>query len=107
MTHRTTRSRAARFRRNRPRAFPDGGIQSAVNAFEAAIAEHQRGNLAQAIAAYERLLKEQPRNATALTNLATAHKQAGNFDEALRCFRRALDVDSTLPELWLNYGNLL
>jgi predicted O-linked N-acetylglucosamine transferase (SPINDLY family) len=75
--------------------------------FEAAVAAQKRGDLAAAIAAYERLLKRRPANAALLVNLATALKQAGRREEALACFRRGAELKDAPPALWFNYGNLL
>ncbi|MEM8714374.1 MAG: tetratricopeptide repeat protein [Cyanobacteria bacterium P01_G01_bin.4] len=42
-----------------------------------------------------------------LIQQAAQHKQTGNLQDALTCYREALATDPTLPELWFNYGNLL
>lgn len=77
------------------------------HAFEAAVAEHRCGNLAGAIAQYERLRKQRPAHAGVLANLATALKQSGRREEALECFRRAIEKERAPPEVWFNFGNLL
>jgi protein O-GlcNAc transferase len=75
--------------------------------FEAAVAAHKGGDLAGAIAAYERLLKRQPANTGLLVNLATALKAAGRREDALACFRRGAAFKDAPAPLWFNYGNLL
>jgi protein O-GlcNAc transferase len=83
------------------------GPDAFQRAFEAAVADHKGGNLAAAIAAYQRLLERHPADTGLLTNLATALKQAGRREDALACFRRGVQAKAAPPELWFNYGNLL
>ena len=74
--------------------------------FNAAVAAHGQGRLAEAIAGYEAVLQTVPTHAGALVNLATALKQAGRTVEALRCFERAVALADAPPEVWFNLGNL-
>lgn len=74
---------------------------------QAAVALHQRGDLAGAIAAYEAVLADRPGELTALINLAVALKQSGHLDLALVRYEQALVVNDSLPELWFNFANAL
>ena len=53
------------------------------------------------------MLARQPAHAALLANLATALKQAGERDEALEMFARAVAAKGAPAESWFNYGNLL
>src|SRR5271165_592456 len=70
----------------------------------AAIGFHQRGQLAQAQAIYEEILREQPRHFDALHLLGMIAGQAGNFQEAVQLIDRALRVDPTNAAAYSNRG---
>jgi protein O-GlcNAc transferase len=76
-------------------------------AFEAAVARQQQGDLAGAVAAYEKLLEIDPGHAGALGNLAAALRRSGRTQEALDCYRRAAADAAAPAAVWFNYGNLL
>lgn len=65
----------------------------------------QAGRLPQAIAAYERLLRQWPALPDSWYNLALLQRRAGHFDAALACYRQALHHGITQPEeVHLNCG---
>ncbi len=74
---------------------------------QAAIACHQRRDLAGAIAGYQALLARAPDHPEAQANLASALRQAGRTAEALAQFQALLARDERRPEVWFNYANLL
>ncbi|MEE9423917.1 MAG: tetratricopeptide repeat protein [Methylococcales bacterium] len=76
------------------------------NRLQAALAHHHQGDLESAITAYQALRIEAPEHVAVLANLGSALKAAQRPDQALECFRQALNVDDTLPQLWFNYANL-
>jgi cytochrome c-type biogenesis protein CcmH/NrfG len=65
------------------------------------------GQYPQAIAAYQAVLKRDPRNVDALTHLALIVALGGHQDEALRTFDRALAIDAAYPPAHLYRGQVL
>lgn len=60
---------------------------------------HERGGqLPQAIAAYERLLRQWPALPDSWYNLALLQRRAGRLEEALASYQQALDLGVTQPE---------
>jgi len=71
--------------------------------WEAAIAFHRRGKLAEAEAQYWKLLLERSDDDDLLINLGSALSGQEKFSQAILCFRRAIAIN---PENWRSHGNL-
>lgn len=70
-----------------------------------ALALERAGRVAEAIAAYERLLARSPDLSDCWYNLGRLRRRAGRFDEALAAYRQALDRGVTqAEEVHLNRG---
>lgn len=65
------------------------------------------GQAAEAIVVLEGLAAKEPANVAAQFNLALAHSLAGHDEEAIRGFRRVLELKGDLCEAKLNLGQLL
>jgi tetratricopeptide (TPR) repeat protein len=52
-------------------------------------------------------LRLEPDNVRAWTGRGFVFHQLGRYEEEIRCYRRALDIDSSNVELWLVYVNAL
>ena len=74
---------------------------------QSAIAEHKAGRLADAEAAYRRVLQDQPGNPDALNFLGMLRCQAGDPAEAEGLLRRSTEAEPSNPHAWLNLGNVL
>jgi tetratricopeptide (TPR) repeat protein len=72
-----------------------------------AAAYEARGALAEAIAAYQALLRIKPRNAIALNNLGAIFGKLSRLDDADQCFRRALALKPNFAEAQFNLGSAL
>jgi tetratricopeptide (TPR) repeat protein len=70
---------------------------------EALQKETDRSKQGQAIEAYERGLRVEPKNVEALINCGTLYYEQADFEKAAECFRRAIEAD---PENALPYFNL-
>ena len=74
---------------------------------QTAFALHQRGQLAQAQALYEDVLRAEPNNFEALHHLGLVFCQRQEFARGLKLFDRALKVDRTSADCHNNRGNAL
>lgn len=74
---------------------------------ELAIEEHKAGHLADAEAAYRRILLSQPAHPDALNFLGMLRCQAGDPAEAEGLLRRSTEAEPSNPHAWLNLGNVL
>ena len=72
-----------------------------------AMAQHQRGELGAAIAAYRAVLQVDARQFDALRLLGAALLATGACDAALPVFARALALTTNLAEVWLLQGEAL
>ncbi|WP_454814410.1 tetratricopeptide repeat protein [Labrys neptuniae] len=72
-----------------------------------AVALHRNGQIEQAVAVYEDLLKQQPDSADLLGLLGVAKEQAGETDEAERLLRLSLQNRTSAPLAYRNLNNLL
>jgi len=59
-----------------------------------AVSFHQQGNIDAAKLLYEEIVKSDPKNDTALTNLGLIEVNSGNHVEALPLFKRLLELDT-------------
>ncbi len=71
-----------------------------------AVRHHRAGELDQAIALYERLLKFVPDLAPAHANLGVALRARGRMEEAEASYRRALTLAPGTPDVLFNLANL-
>jgi cytochrome c-type biogenesis protein CcmH/NrfG len=65
------------------------------------------GNYSQAIAAYQAVLKRDPKNVDAMTHLALIVSIGGHADTALETLDRALAIDPKYPPAYLYRGQVL
>lgn len=72
-----------------------------------AVALQQAGQFADAIKAYDKVLKASPRHLAALVNKGVALRRAGRQKEAMACFWQALSFAPDSVEAWHNAGNTL
>ncbi len=72
--------------------------------FEAAVAQHQAGNLAEAEAAYRRVVESDPQHWDAVYLLGTALLQLSRFEECIEWLQRIIDVHPDSPDAHNNLG---
>lgn len=73
-------------------------------AFQQAIALHQRGQLPQAQALYERILKVHPQHHPSMQMLGTVAMQTGKPQLAVDWYSRAIEREAGVPELHAQLG---
>jgi tetratricopeptide (TPR) repeat protein len=73
----------------------------------AAVALEERGQHAEAAAAYRMLLKENPRSVLVWTNLGNAEMHRGRLVEAENAFRKAIEIDGSAADALNNLAWLL
>jgi tetratricopeptide (TPR) repeat protein len=113
-------ARSAAGRPAPPAETPAGAVPSLANAprravtpemlagmLQAARASLFAGRYSEAIAAYEAVLKRDPRNVDALTHLGLILSIGGHGDVALETFDRALRIDPNYPPALLYRGQVL
>jgi tetratricopeptide (TPR) repeat protein len=61
-----------------------------------ALALEHRGEFDAALTSYRLALRDRPDDATILQHMAIAYSKAHRLDEAIRCYRRALQAEPTL-----------
>ena len=76
--------------------------QTPGDALQKAVAAHRAGQLDAAIASYREVLKTDPTNLTALTNLGAALSKQGKYAEAIQAYKRGLKKDPANTNLSLN-----
>ena len=74
---------------------------------QAARASLFEGRYGEAIAAYQAVLKRDPKNVDAITHLALIAALAGHADDALVAFDKALAIDPNYPPALLYKGQVL
>ena len=67
---------------------------------------HQAGRVAEAAAAYRRILAIEPKHADALQLLGVAAHQAGRNDEAIELIKRAIGLNRRVPHFHGNLGQV-
>lgn len=72
-----------------------------------ALAQHQAGNLAAAMAGYRAVLAAEPEQTDALNLLGVALEQAGDAATAVAMLRQAVAIDATRADFHDNLGNAL
>jgi Flp pilus assembly protein TadD len=61
-----------------------------------ALALERQGDFDAALTSYQLALRDQPNDHRVLQNLAIAYSKTGRLDDAVRCYRRALDLQPAL-----------
>jgi tetratricopeptide (TPR) repeat protein len=61
-----------------------------------ALALERQGDYAAALTSYRLALRDRPNDHRVLQNMAIAFSRMGQQDEAIRCYRRALDIEPKL-----------
>ena len=61
-----------------------------------ALALERQGDYDAALTSYRLALRDQPNDQRILQNMAIAYSKTGRMDEAMRCYRRALELDPQL-----------
>jgi Flp pilus assembly protein TadD len=61
-----------------------------------ALALERQGDFDAALTSYQLALRDQPNDHRVLQNLAIAYSKTGRLDDAVRCYRRALDLQPQL-----------
>ncbi|MBR8828521.1 MAG: tetratricopeptide repeat protein [Gomphosphaeria aponina SAG 52.96 = DSM 107014] len=75
--------------------------------FNLGIMQAERGDLENAIVAWEQTLQLAPNNALAWHNLGSVLGELGRYTEALACFERAIKLNPQEYSSWNNRGNAL
>jgi tetratricopeptide (TPR) repeat protein len=89
-----------------PSAVPGRSDETSRRLLAEAVRHHRAGELDQAIALYERLLKFVPDLAPAHANLGVALRARGRLEDAEASYRRALALAPATPDVLFNLGNL-
>ena len=72
-----------------------------------ALALERQGDYEAAITSYRLAHRDSPTDARILQNMAIAYTKVGRIDEAIRHYRKALELDATLPGAHYGIGFLL
>jgi Flp pilus assembly protein TadD len=72
-----------------------------------ALALERQGDFEAAITSYRLAHRDSPADARILQNMAIAYTKVGRIDEAIRHYRKALEIDATLPGAHYGLGFLL
>ncbi len=87
-----------------PRVIPPEVLRGMLQAARGSLAE---GRYSEAIAAYQAVLKRDPRNVDAMTHLGLIVAIGGHADSALETFDKALAIDPNYPPALLYRGQVL
>ena len=87
-----------------PRAIPPEVMRGMLQAARGSLAE---GRYSEAIAAYQAVLKRDPKNVDAMTHLGLIVAIGGHADSALEAFDKALAIDPNYPAALLYQGQVL
>ena len=66
-----------------------------------------RGNIPDALAAYDQALRESPDNPSVLLNRGVAHSRSGNLALAIQDVKKALETENDDSEVYFQLGSLL
>ena len=72
-----------------------------------ALALERQGDYDAALTSYRLALRDQPNDPRILQNMAIAYSKTGRLEEAVRTYRRALDLDPSLSGAHYGLGFLL
>jgi tetratricopeptide (TPR) repeat protein len=78
--------------------------KEAQSYLDQALIAHEEGNLTEAIAHYEKVLKIDKNCVKAYNNLAVIYCQQGNFKQAIGYLLIAQKIQPNLPDIYLNLG---
>jgi tetratricopeptide (TPR) repeat protein len=67
----------------------------------------QRGESAEAVAAYARVLRAEPTDAASWNNLGNIHAAVGHVEQAISAFEHAITYQPDEPGMYLNLANVL
>jgi tetratricopeptide (TPR) repeat protein len=67
-----------------------------VDYLSEALALERQGDFDAALTSYRLALRDRPNDRRILQNMAIAYTKTGRLDDAIRCYRRALEVDPSL-----------
>jgi tetratricopeptide (TPR) repeat protein len=67
-----------------------------VDYLSEALALERQGDYDAALTSYRLALRDRPNDQRVLQNMAIAHSRLGQLEEAIRCYRRALEIDPGL-----------
>ena len=87
-------------------AVAAGGQTPSLARIEGYVRQEQ-GDHAGAVAAYRRVLAQDPNDAASLNNLGNALGALGEFEDAIEAFERAITQSPREVELYLNLANVL
>jgi tetratricopeptide (TPR) repeat protein len=79
---------------------------NADDLFEQAQASEERGDTADAMRLYQRVMSLDPADAAAAFNLGNLLMAAGRKADAERAFKQAIKADKRFPEVWYNLATL-
>jgi tetratricopeptide (TPR) repeat protein len=85
-----------------PRARAQQVTPDDVRVFEAAASAQQGGDLPAAEAGYRKFLERQPRNLEALVNLGVVYATMGRFEDAIACYKKALEISYLRTPIRMN-----
>ena len=72
-----------------------------------ALALERQGDFDAALTSYRLALRDRPNDQRVLQNMAIAYSRLGQLEEAVRCYRRALELDPSLSGAHYGLGFLL
>jgi Flp pilus assembly protein TadD len=76
---------------------PDSAVKpSRLDYLSEALALERQGDFEAALTSYQLALRDQPNDHRVLQNLGIAYSKAGRLDDAVRCYRRALELQPQL-----------
>ena len=87
-------------------AIADGGATPALARVEGYVRQEQ-GDYAGAVAAYRRVLAQEPNDSASLNNLGNALGEMGEFDQAIEAFEQAITRSPSEVEIYLNLADVL
>jgi tetratricopeptide (TPR) repeat protein len=67
-----------------------------VDYLSEALALERQGDYEAALTSYKLALRDRPNDHRVLQNMAIAYSRTGRLDDAIRCYRRALEVEPSL-----------
>jgi tetratricopeptide (TPR) repeat protein len=78
-----------------------------AHALKKAVKQHRSGNLRQAVAGYQQIIRRQPNSAEAHNNLGVALKEQGRLDDAVARYQEAIRLQPKYAEAHNNLANAL
>jgi tetratricopeptide (TPR) repeat protein len=87
-----------------PRPLSPEALRGMLSAARTSLFE---GRYSEAVAAYQAILKREPKNVDAMTHLGLIVALGGHIDAALGAFERALEIDPNYPPALLYRGQVL